>query len=113
MPKSGIGYMNGTKMGESMKSETREKVEGHIQKSKDDWWDCLFCEKQHKGFPYECPNKIYRADGRIEHQCEHGVGHTVFIPPNRDDSWWVHGCDGCCKNYKRIGERFRNDNKKV
>jgi len=36
--------------------ETRDKVEGHIQKSKLDWWDCN-CGKQHKGFPYKCPEQ--------------------------------------------------------
>jgi hypothetical protein len=30
---------------------------------------------------------IRRADGRIEHVCEHGVGHGDH----------VHGCDGCCQ----------------
>jgi len=36
--------------------KTREVVEGHIHQSKEDWWDCQ-CGKQHKGFPYMCPNK--------------------------------------------------------
>lgn len=30
--------------------------------------------------------KIIREDGRIEYNCEHGVGHGEH----------VHGCDGCC-----------------
>lgn len=30
---------------------------------------------------------IRRADGRIEYQCPHGVGHG-----------WIHGCDGCCSH---------------
>ena len=39
--------------------ETRERIEGHVQQSKEDWWLCL-CGKEHKGFPYQCPNKIKR-----------------------------------------------------
>lgn len=46
--------------------------------------------------------QILRSSGLIEDQCEHGIGH-----PNPDsaayfnwlqdtDSWFVHGCDGCC-----------------
>ena len=30
--------------------------------------------------------KVRRMDGRIEYNCEHGVGHGVHN----------HGCDGCC-----------------
>lgn len=37
-----------------MKYKTRKAIKGHIQKGKEDWWDC-FCGKQHKGFPYRCP----------------------------------------------------------
>ena len=92
-----------------MTCETREKVIGHIQQSKEDWWDCLFCEMQHRGFPYDCPNKIHRADGRVERLCSHGVGHTVFIPVHgsitkaEEDAWWMHGCciQNCCKDYRR------------
>lgn len=41
---------------------------------------------------------INRADGRAEWVCEHGIGHTIFVPPEFEhiDAWWVHGCDGCC-----------------
>ncbi|MFA5407072.1 MAG: hypothetical protein WC307_06970 [Candidatus Nanoarchaeia archaeon] len=38
-------------------------------------------------------NLIYRADGRVEWTCDHGVGHTLFYPTGSDE---VHGCDGCC-----------------
>jgi hypothetical protein len=31
--------------------------------------------------------KVLRADGRVEYNCEHGVGHGNH----------VHGCDGCCR----------------
>ena len=37
-----------------------EVVKGHIQQSKEDWWTCLYCGKQHKGFPYKCPERIER-----------------------------------------------------
>lgn len=39
-----------------------------------------------------------RADGRVEWVCEHGVGHTIYVPKKfeKENAWWVHGCDGCC-----------------
>jgi hypothetical protein len=39
----------------------------------------------------------FRADGRLEWVCEHGVGHTVWFPKGSDA---VHGCDGCCGKLK-------------
>ncbi len=47
-------------------------------------------------------NLIYRADGRIEYSCEHGVGHTIYSPTGD----YVHGCDGCCREYNIL---FSND----
>ena len=48
---------------------------------------------------------IKRADGRIEYVCEHGVGHTVAVPGDKEDesAWWIHGCDGsvCCEKGAR------------
>lgn len=49
-------------------------------------------------------NLIYRADGRIEYSCEHGIGHTIYSPQND----YLHGCDGCCRDYKRF---FPNNEK--
>ena len=45
---------------------------------------------------------IIRMDGRKEWICEHGVGHTISVPKGKekDESWWSHGCDGCCKDIK-------------
>jgi hypothetical protein len=34
--------------------ETRERIKGYIQQSKEDWWLCK-CGKEHRGFPYKCP----------------------------------------------------------
>ena len=44
---------------------------------------------------------ITRADGRIEKLCEHGIGHTIYVPEEHkdDDYWWIHGCDGCCSGW--------------
>ena len=44
----------------------------------------------------------YRSDGRVERMCEHGVGHTRFVPRRLADqeAYWVHGCDGCCKKWE-------------
>jgi hypothetical protein len=46
---------------------------------------------------------LIREDGRLERVCNHGVGHTVGHKDRsklKDDSIWVHGCDGCCTHYK-------------
>lgn len=41
----------------------------------------------------------YRADGRAEWVCSHGVGHTIVVPKEyvTQEAWWSHTCDGCCK----------------
>jgi len=39
----------------------------------------------------------YRADGRVEWHCKHGVGHTVWYPKGYDS---IHCCDGCCGELK-------------
>lgn len=48
---------------------------------------------------------LIREDGRLERVCAHGVGHTVgHVDPSRLKPWmWVHGCDGCCREYEREG----------
>ena len=45
---------------------------------------------------------INRLDGRVEWICEHGIGHTIYVPPEveHEDAWWIHGCDGCCSGRK-------------
>jgi hypothetical protein len=54
------------------------------------------------------PDFIYdlvRADGRLERVCEHGVGHTVGhknAKMLKEEYIWIHGCDGCCRDYKRM-----------
>ena len=55
---------------------------------------------------YSKPEKEfgYRMDGRIEWHCKHGIGHTVWSP-RKDDVYYIHGCDGCCK---KLEER-KND----
>lgn len=35
---------------------------------------------------------VFRADGRIEWLCDHGVGHPIYAPNGN----YVHGCCGCC-----------------
>ena len=42
----------------------------------------------------------WRADGRLEWVCEHGVGHTVHVPADKanESVMWEHGCDGCCQH---------------
>lgn len=49
---------------------------------------------------YPSSECAFRSDGRLEWICPHGIGHTVQVPAKyKDDkSWWVHGCDGCCKH---------------
>jgi hypothetical protein len=55
------------------------------------------------------PNFIYdlvREDGRLERICKHGIGHTVghLDPKMRlaEDWIWIHGCDGCCRDYTKM-----------
>ena len=50
-------------------------------------------------------DELIRADGlRIERTCKHGIGHPVRMTRTlRGDEakWvWVHGCDGCCAEWK-------------
>ena len=51
---------------------------------------------------------LVREDGRLERTCEHGIGHTVGHTDKeqlKHDHTWIHGCDGCCADYKRMGEK--------
>ena len=53
-----------------------------------------------------------RYDGRIEQICQHGIGHTIYAPKIKQKDGtlfedWTHGCDGCCKNFKRYKRRPR------
>jgi hypothetical protein len=52
-----------------------------------------------------------RIDGRIERICPHGIGHTIYVPSRYKDidAWWIHGCDGCCKSYKKLTEKDYNE----
>ena len=74
-------------------------------------------------------NRVMRGDGRIEIQCQHGIGHTTYesavrcaeqygeITKDRSNedgvisAWLSHGCDGCCRNFPecnpKIGEYER------
>lgn len=48
---------------------------------------------------------LVREDGRLELHCVHGIGHTVgYRGPKKpdDDYMYIHGCDGCCRNYKTM-----------
>jgi hypothetical protein len=44
----------------------------------------------------------FRADGRVELCCEHGVGHpsarlqNAFGRRKYEEHDGIHGCDGCC-----------------
>jgi hypothetical protein len=42
---------------------------------------------------------VWRADGRVEQLCVHGVGHTISSP-RRGKHEFVHGCDGCCEELR-------------
>lgn len=45
---------------------------------------------------------LVREDGRLERVCAHGIGHTVGHITGKSLGRWgyVHGCDGCCKDYE-------------
>jgi hypothetical protein len=48
---------------------------------------------------------LVRYDNRLERICEHGIGHTVGHQDTdqlSNPTMWIHGCDGCCKDYKRM-----------
>jgi hypothetical protein len=50
---------------------------------------------------------LVREDGRLERVCKHGIGHTVGHKDSRQlrsRYTWVHGCDGCCRDYKIMGD---------
>ena len=42
--------------------------------------------------------RVVRASGLVEWICEHGVGHpdARSVKMMGDDTWEIHGCDGCC-----------------
>lgn len=49
---------------------------------------------------------VVRMDGRLERMCEHGIGHPVgHIHREMTDVDTVHGCDGCCKEWKNETHR--------
>lgn len=43
-------------------------------------------------------NLTVRADGRVEYDCGHGRGHTIYSTNND----YIHGCDRCCEDYTII-----------
>ncbi len=52
----------------------------------------------------DTPVKIIRREtGLVEAICKHGVGHPVYGSVDwmrkvtGDDTWDIHGCDGCCE----------------
>ena len=47
----------------------------------------------------EDPNVLYRADGRVERLCEHGVGHPIGHRRKWEEWMDVHGCDLCCAKW--------------
>lgn len=55
---------------------------------------------------------IDRGDGRIELQCEHGVGHTSLrlmkaVGKPLYPGAGIHGCDGCCATEEFTQEEDR------
>lgn len=42
---------------------------------------------------------LTRVSGVVEHVCVHGVGHPDPASADElaDETWMVHGCDGCCQ----------------
>ena len=64
---------------------------------------------------------IRRLDGRIEWQCKHGCGHTVWAPKIKQDNGtyyenYTHCCDWCClqlyDNRRRCNEQKRPEKRK-
>ena len=52
--------------------------------------------------------QILRSSTLIEDQCVHGIGHpnpdsAAYLNWSRgDESWGIHGCDGCCGDIVRL-----------
>lgn len=46
----------------------------------------------------------YRDDnGVTERICPHGIGHPDPDQLYSPDAWqWIHGCDGCCTDFKDV-----------
>lgn len=58
-------------------------------------------------FPDVYPEFIYRGDRKcVEWICKHGVGHPIWD----SQDCYIHGCDGCCKQYslKKFRKQFEN-----
>lgn len=53
----------------------------------------------------------YRADGRIEVICVHGVGHTIYNPHNWGKYTYSHGCcaESCCttEEFKKFKDGYK------
>lgn len=58
---------------------------------------------------------LLRASGLIERTCRHGVGHpdpdsaAWLNRVSGQDSWGVHGCDGCCSKLVASGRGVPDD----
>lgn len=47
------------------------------------------------------PNVFYRADGRVERLCIHGVGHPIGHLRKWEEWMEIHGCDLCCDTWEK------------
>lgn len=87
-----IEYLTGMHM-----KKVRDRAIRDINASKQQ----MSLERVAKMFNVEIKTLRYRADGRIEWQCEHGIGHTLWCPKG---SSGIHGCCGntCCSKLRRL-----------
>jgi len=60
-----------------------------------------------KKFKVKEEELLVRADGRVEWQCSHGIGHTIYAPPFSD---FVHCCDRCCDKFDKILAKEKKNN---
>ena len=70
-----------------------------------DNWEWILCstclmKKVSASTSFPLSELFFRADGRIEWQCKHAVGHPVYVPEGLGMTGWIHGCDWCCKGHK-------------
>jgi hypothetical protein len=52
-------------------------------------------------------NTIRRESGLVEHICQHGTGHPAYgsvhwLGLHGIEGMGVHGCCGCCRDYKWV-----------
>ncbi len=83
------------KGGESLTLLTPTDIADFVAENPHD--GCTLCGREFAPTTFSS-DPFYRADGRVELLCSHGVGHPSRRLQRRpwDEVDGIHGCDGCC-----------------